>query len=103
MSDHMTDRTKPKSQPTQFLLALLFGPIGLLYSSFPAGVLLLLAAAVLAKDFGRAGAFFVWPVAVITGFLTVRQWNRSAAKCRGAENPYEPGTSPTPTRGLDHG
>lgn len=76
----MTDRTKPKSQRTQFLLTLLFGPIGLLYSSFPGGVLLVLAAAVLVKDFGHSGILFVWPAAIGTGFLTVRQWNRNAVR-----------------------
>lgn len=83
----MTDRTKPKSQRTQVLLTLLFGPVGLLYSSFPGGILLLLAAAVLVKDFGRIGILFVWPPAVATGFLTVRHWNRNAAAYRGSEPP----------------
>lgn len=83
----MTDRTKPKSQRAQALLTLLFGPLGLFYSSFPGAVLLLLAAAVLVKDFGRIGILFVWPAAVATGFLTVRHWNRNAAAHRGSEPP----------------
>jgi hypothetical protein len=86
----MTDYTRPKSQRTQFLLSLLFGPIGLLYSSFPGGILLLLATAVLVKDFGRTGILFVWPAAIATGFLTVRHWNRNAAQ-RGHSKP--PNTS----------
>lgn len=83
----MVDRTQPKSQLTQFLLALVLGPLGLFYSSFPAGVLLVLATAVLVKDFGGSGILFVWAAAVATGFITVRLWNRSAAEASGAKPP----------------
>lgn len=83
----MTDVTKPKSQRTQLVLTLLFGPIGLLYSSFPGGVLLLVAAPVLYNDFGRAGILFVWLAAIVTGFFSVRRWNRSAAAYRHGESP----------------
>jgi len=76
----MNGLAKSKSLQTQCVLALLFGPIGLLYSSFTAGTLLMLAGAVLAKDFGWPGLFSVWPMAVASGFFTVRRWNRRAAE-----------------------
>jgi hypothetical protein len=76
----MSDRNQPKSQSTQLVLTLLFGPFGLLYSSLSATVLLTLAAGVLAKDFGGLGVLFVWPLAALTGFFTVRHWNRRAAE-----------------------
>jgi hypothetical protein len=76
----MSDRNQPKSQSTQLVLALLFGPFGLLYSSLSATVLLALAAGVLIKDFGSYGALLVWPIAALTGFFTVRHWNRRAAE-----------------------
>lgn len=83
----MTAVPKPKSPRTQLLLTLLFGPAGLLYSSFPGGVVLLLAAAVLYKDFGGAGILFVWLASIAIGFFTVRRWNRSAAAYRHDEPP----------------
>ena len=74
----MSDRRRSKSQSTQLALALMLGPLGLLYSSLSGAVVLALGAAVLAKDFGPHGVLFVWPLAVITGFFTVRHWNRRA-------------------------
>ena len=78
----MSDRSQPKSLSTQLVLALLFGPLGLLYSSLPAAVVLTLAALVLARDTGGEGTLLIWPVAVATGFVTVHLWNRRAQRQR---------------------
>jgi hypothetical protein len=75
----MSDRRQAKSPIEQLLLALLFGPLGLFYSSVPAAVLLTLAAAVVARDTGGPGALFAWPLAVAMGYFTVKHWNRRAA------------------------
>lgn len=83
----MTDLTKSKSPRTQLLLTLLFGPLGLFYSSFAAATLLLLAAVVLAKDFGWPGVFFVWLAAIATGFLTVHRWNRRSGEYGHSTSP----------------
>jgi hypothetical protein len=56
----------------------LFGPLGLFYSSLPAAVVFSLGAAVLTKDFGVYGLLFTWPAAVVGGFVTVRHWNLRA-------------------------
>jgi hypothetical protein len=76
----MSDRSQPKSQWTQLVLALVLGPIGLLYSSVPAAVLLTLLAAVLVKDTGGPGLLLAWPAALATGYFTVHRWNRRAAR-----------------------
>ena len=84
----MTDVTQPKSQQTQLALAMLFGPLGLLYSSFPGGVLLMLAAPMLYNDFGRVGILFAWLATIVIGSFSVRRWNRKAAAYRHGEPPH---------------
>jgi hypothetical protein len=65
-----------KSQWVQLALAVVFGPLGLFYSSVLWAILLSLAALVFAYDTGGYGALLVWPVAMVTGALCVRSRNR---------------------------
>ena len=74
----MSDRHKTKSQGLQLVLSVLFGPLGLLYSSVPGAVLLSLAAVWIAKDAPPLGFLPAWPLAIVTGYFTVRHWNRRA-------------------------
>ena len=60
-----------KSQLKGFLLTLLFGPIGLFYSSVPlALVFLVLAVIVGAVSLGSAMRF--WPLSIVVGVFTVK-------------------------------
>jgi hypothetical protein len=65
-----------KSQWVQLALTVVFGPLGLFYSSALWAILLSLAALVFAYDTGGYGALLVWPVAIVTGVLCVRSYNR---------------------------
>ena len=63
-----------KSQLKGFLLTLLFGPIGLFYSSVPlALVFLVLAVIVGVNSFGSAMLF--WPISIVVGVFTVKRYN----------------------------
>lgn len=67
-----------KSQIIQFLLSLVFGPLGLFYSSLAAGILFTLVAAGLSVGFIGLGWFIVYPFVLIAGFFTVAKRNREA-------------------------
>lgn len=65
-----------KSQIIQFLLNLVFGPLGLFYSNWVAGLVFTLIAAGLSAGFFGIGWFLVYPFVMITGFFTVRKFNQ---------------------------
>jgi len=65
-----------KSHIVQLLLSLLFGPLGLFYSSLVGGILFTLVAAGLSAGFFGVGWFFVYPFVLIAGFFTVANRNR---------------------------
>ncbi len=64
-----------KSQIVQLLLNLVFGPLGLFYSSWVAGLLFTLVAAGLSVGFFGFGWFVVYPFVLIAGFFTVHRHN----------------------------
>ncbi len=64
-----------KSQFAGFLLTLLFGPIGLFYSSVPAALGFIVAAIGIGAITGGIGAFIMWPISIIVGFFTVSSYN----------------------------
>jgi hypothetical protein len=65
-----------KSQVTGVILTLLFGPLGLFYSSVPAA----LGCIVFSFAFGLItlgiGVFFIWPVFILIGVYTVSRYNK---------------------------
>lgn len=65
-----------KSQIVQLLLSLLFGPLGLFYSSLVGGILFTLIAAGLSAGFLGVGWFIVYPFVLFAGFFTVSRRNR---------------------------
>ena len=66
-----------KSQIVQLLLNLVFGPLGLFYSSWVAGLVFTLIAAGLSAGFFGVGWFFVYPFVLLAGFFTVHRHNDS--------------------------
>ncbi len=66
---------KKKSQIVQLLLSILFGPLGLFYSSLAGGVLFTLVAAGLSAGFFGFGWFLVYPFVLFVGFFTVSRRN----------------------------
>lgn len=67
-----------KSQVIQLLLNVVFGPLGLFYSSLVAGIAFTLVAAGLSAGFIGVGWFLVYPFVILAGFFTVRRRNNEA-------------------------
>ena len=65
-----------KSQIFGFLLTLLFGPLGLFYSSLPAAIGLSTVAIILGAFTHGLVALITWPICIIVGFFTV--WSHNA-------------------------
>jgi hypothetical protein len=65
-----------KSQIIQLLLNLVFGPLGLFYSNWVAGLLFTLIAVGLSAGLFGFGWFLVYPFVIATGFFTVWRFNK---------------------------
>ena len=63
-----------KSQFRGFVLALIFGPLGLFYSSVAVGALLVVAAALIGFLSGEV-PIGLWPISVAVSIVTVRRHN----------------------------
>lgn len=64
-----------KSYLVSFVLTLLFGPLGLFYSSAPAALGFLLASIIFGVITVGMALAVIWPITIITGFLTVHRFN----------------------------
>jgi len=67
-----------KSYAIQFILTVLFGPIGLFYSSVGAALFFLFLGIVLAPVIWVLSPVIIWPVSILIGFITVRNRNEDA-------------------------
>ena len=65
--------THSKSQVLGFVLTLLLGPLGLLYSSWVAALILCVIA--IASAASIIGPIICWMLAILIGFLTVSKHN----------------------------
>lgn len=65
--------THSKSQGLGFVLTLLFGPLGLFYSSWVAALILCVVA--IASAASIIGPVICWILAIIIGFVTVSKHN----------------------------
>ncbi len=68
-----------KSMGISILLSLLFGPIGLFYSSIAGGVIMSLLSLIIGVLTMGIGAFVLWPVCAVWGAVSVRHYNRALA------------------------
>lgn len=59
----------PKNPKLALLLAALFGPVGLFYTSVVGGLLMSLIGFVLAVFTVGVGLFFVWPVCILWAYV----------------------------------
>ena len=65
-----------KSFGVQFLLAVIFGPIGLFYSSVAGAVAMLLVPVLLFPSLSFASVLITWPVSLVIGMIAVSQHNQ---------------------------
>ena len=68
-----------KSQLVSFVLTLLFGPLGLFYSSVPAAFGFVIASVILGGITVGMALIAIWPLSIITGFFAVHRYNSKAA------------------------
>jgi len=64
-----------KSYILSLILTLLFGPLGLFYSSLAGAIALTTVAIILGSIIFVVGALVTWPFSIIVGLLTVRSHN----------------------------
>lgn len=65
-----------KSRITSFILTLILGPLGLLYSSVVGGVIMIVVAIGLGSVTGGVGGLLLWPVSVIMGDSFTYNYNK---------------------------
>lgn len=70
---------KFKSQSTQAILVLFTGPLGLFYSNTTLAILITLLALLLLGAF-LFSALFVWPLALVAGWMSVNKHNEMVKK-----------------------
>ena len=78
-----------KSQAIGFILAFFFGPLGLLYASVAAGLILLLIAVVVGMLTLGIGAFICWPITWVVSFIMIDKHNK-AVDALGSGNIGQP-------------
>ena len=66
----------PKSVGVAILLTVLFGPLGMLYSTVPGALVMILVSLVLGVMTAGISFFITWPICIIWGALAVDSYNR---------------------------
>lgn len=66
----------PKSMGLGILLTLLFGPLGMLYSTILGGIIMLVLGIPLVVFTFGIGLAIVWPIAIIWTIVAVNSYNR---------------------------
>lgn len=78
---------KPKSVGVALLLALLFGPLGLMYSSVSGGVIMLILSIIIGLITVGIGLVFVWIGCVIWAVVAANNANNKAAVSTQSKTP----------------
>jgi len=73
-----------KSVGVSILLTVLFGPLGMLYSTVSGGVIMLIATLVLAVFTFGLGVLITWPICIIWGAVATNSYNEKLVA--GARN-----------------
>lgn len=69
-------RETGKSRVTSFVLTLLFGPLGLLYSSVVGGIIMIILAITLGAATAGVGAIIIWIASIIMGDSFTYNYNK---------------------------
>ena len=67
----------PKSMGLALILTFLFGPLGLLYASVKAGVILICIAIVVGFLTLGLGAIVIWPISMVWAYMEVDKYNKA--------------------------
>jgi hypothetical protein len=66
----------PKSVGISILLTVLFGPLGMLYSTVPGGVIMMVVSLIVAVVTFAVGLFVTWPICVVWGAMAASAHNK---------------------------
>jgi hypothetical protein len=64
-----------KSVGVAILLTVLFGPLGMLYSTVPGALVMLLVSVVLVMATAGISIFITWPICIIWGAIAAQSYN----------------------------
>lgn len=64
-----------KSVPLAIILTIIFGPLGLLYSSILGAIVMLVVTLIISIFIFGSGFLFTWPVCVIWAYFSVKKHN----------------------------
>lgn len=67
----------PKSVGIALILTLLFGPLGLLYSTVKGGLILIVVGAVLGILTLGMAFIVVWPISIVWSYFAVKKYNEA--------------------------
>ena len=67
----------PKSMGLAVILTVLFGPLGMFYSTVIGGVIMLVASVILGAFTFGLGLLVTWPVCIVWGAVAVSSYNKS--------------------------
>lgn len=65
----------PKSMGIAILLTVLFGPLGLLYSTVKGGIIMIVVGIVVGVLTLGLGALITWPVAIVWSYIATKKYN----------------------------
>jgi hypothetical protein len=67
---------QPKSVGVAILLTVLFGPLGMLYSTVAGALVMLVVSVVLGVPTGGLSVAITWPICIIWGAVAAQNWNQ---------------------------
>ena len=70
--------TQTKSVGISILLTVLFGPLGMLYSTVPGALIMLVISVIVALVTAGIGVVITWPICIIWGAVAVNSYNKRA-------------------------
>ena len=68
--------TSPKSVGIAILLTVLFGPLGMLYSTIPGAIVMAILSVIIAVVTVGLGLLLTWPICIIWSALAVSSYNK---------------------------
>jgi hypothetical protein len=68
--------TPTKSMGIAILLTFLFGPLGMLYSTIPGALIMIVLSLIVALLTVGLGLFLIWPICIVWGAIATSSYNK---------------------------
>jgi len=69
--------TSTKNVGISLILTILFGPLGMLYSTISGGIIMMILSLIVAVLTAGAGLAITWLISIIWGAMAVSRWNKN--------------------------